>query len=96
MYKDASRKNGLGYILKQLQQDKSLRPIQVGSRSLLNTETRYAPIELELTGLTWAILKCKKFHTATPFKVLTDRSLVSVCNRKRLNEVENLFAVCCD
>ena len=90
LYTDASCKNGLGYILKQLQQDNSWRPIQVGSRSLLDAETRYAPIELELTGLTWAVLKCKKFLTATRFNVFTDhRPLVSLCNRKRLDEVEN-------
>lgn len=90
LYVDASNLNGLGFCLKQLQADGTWRPIQVGSRSLLDAERRYAPIELELTGLAWAIHKCRKFLIGTKFKVYTDhRPLVSICNRKRLDEVEN-------
>ena len=90
LYVDASNKNGLGFCLKQKQPDGEWRPIQVGSRRLMDAETRYAPIELELTGLAWAIRKCRKFLTDVKFKVYTDhRPLVSICNKRRLDEVEN-------
>ena len=51
LFVDASNINGLGFCLKQLQDNGQWRPIQVGSRSLLDAETRYHPIELELVGL---------------------------------------------
>jgi hypothetical protein len=64
LYTDASCKNGLGYVLKQRQQDGDWKPIQLGSRSLTDAERRYAPIELELTALVWATKKCRKFLIA--------------------------------
>lgn len=33
--------------------------VQCGSRFLIDTETRYATIELELLALVWAMSKCK-------------------------------------
>ncbi len=37
---DASRINGLGLVLKQLQDDGTWRPVQAGSRFLISAETR--------------------------------------------------------
>jgi hypothetical protein len=56
---DASR-IGLGYLL--LQEDPNsptrFRTIACGSRSLNSAESRYAPIELECLGVSYALAKC--------------------------------------
>ena len=93
LYTDAACKTGYGFVLKQLQADKSWRPIMVGSRALLDAETRcYAPIESELCALAWAIRKARKFLLGVPrFKVYTDyQPLVLLVNKRRLDEVPNL------
>ena len=66
LYTDAACKTGYGFVLKQLQADKGWRPIMVGSRALLDTETRYAPIESELCALAWALRKARKFLLGVP------------------------------
>ena len=48
---DASRLNGLGFVLKQQQEDKTWRMVQAGSRFLTETESRYAMIEIELLAV---------------------------------------------
>lgn len=48
VFTDSACKTGFGFIVRQLQSDKKTwKPIQYGSRSLLDAETRYAPIESE-------------------------------------------------
>ena len=86
---DASRQ-GLGFILQQKQDDNWVL-IQAGSRFLSDAELRYAIIELELLGVTWAITKCKIFLAGLPhFTVVTDHHpLVPILNSYRLDEVEN-------
>ena len=49
---------GLGAVLSQLQDDGSRRPVSYASRSLTETEKRYAVIEKEALAVTWA---CEKF-----------------------------------
>jgi len=63
----------------------------VGSRVVTDAESRYAPIESEITALTWALRKARKFLIGAPkFKVYTDhRPLVSLVNSKRYDEVAN-------
>ena len=56
---DASRQ-GLGFVLQQKNDDNCVL-VQAGSRFLSDAESRYAIIELELLGVTWAIAKCKIF-----------------------------------
>ena len=46
LYADASRINGLGFVLKQLQTDGTWRMVRAGSRCLSSAESRYAMIEL--------------------------------------------------
>ena len=61
---DASRLNGLGFILKQLQDDGNWKPVQAGSRFLTPAETRYAMIELEMLAIAWAESSLKDFQDA--------------------------------
>ena len=66
------------------------RTVQVGSRHLTDTETRYAVIEWELLGIAWALQKCRVFVTGIPVEVITDHApLVPIINRHRLDEIEN-------
>ena len=54
---DAS-KNGLGAVILQLHGDVWM-PVAYASRAMLDAETRYAQIEKELLGITFA---CERFH----------------------------------
>ena len=86
---DASRQ-GLGFVLQQKRDDNWVL-VQAGSRFLSDAESRYAIIELELLGVTWAIAKCKIFLAGLPhFTVVTDHHpLVPILNNYRLDEIEN-------
>jgi hypothetical protein len=88
---DASCLNGLGFVLMQQQPDRSWKPIQVGSRKLTDTEKRYAPIEIELKGVTYAIQQARTFlKGANHYTIITDhKPLVNILNKKRLDEVQN-------
>jgi hypothetical protein len=55
---DAS-KDGLGAVLLQADNDGHWRPVAYASRSMTETETRYAQIEKETLGL---VFGCEKFH----------------------------------
>ena len=67
------------------------RIVQAGSRFLSDTETRYATIETEMLGVTWAVLKCHKFLAGLPhFQIITDHNpLLAILNQCRLDEIEN-------
>ena len=54
---DASRLYGLGFVLKQQQEDGQWKPVQAGSRFITPAESRYAMCELELLGIAWAAKK---------------------------------------
>ena len=54
LYSDASRLNGLGYILAQVV-DGQFKLIKCGSRFLLPTESKYSTTEFELLGIVWGI-----------------------------------------
>jgi hypothetical protein len=49
---------GLGAVLLQKQEDGNLKPVFYASRSMTDTERRYAQVEHEALAVTWA---CKKF-----------------------------------
>ena len=86
---DASRTQGLGFALLQLQNDK-WRLIQCGSRFISETESRYAMIELECLAVVWAVAKCKTFLAGVHFEVITDhKPLVPILNKYSLNQIEN-------
>ena len=86
---DASRQ-GLGFVLQQKHGDRWAL-IQAGSRFLSDAESRYAIIELELLGVTWAVTKCKIFLAGlSHFSIVTDHHpLVPILNNYRLDEIEN-------
>jgi hypothetical protein len=92
---DTSRLNGLGFVLKQRQDDDSWRAVQAGSRSLSSAETRYAMMELECLTIAWACDKCKTFVDSPPrsqFQVWTDHAplaLVPILNRQALPYIAN-------
>ena len=88
---DASRLGGLGFCLRQQDEQGRWRLIQCGSRFLSDTETRYAVIELELLALVWACKKADVYLKGMQsFEVLLDnRPLIPVLNSKTLAEIEN-------
>jgi hypothetical protein len=59
LYVDASRFNGLGFLLKQLDNFKVWRVLQAGSRFLSSAESHYAMIELECLSAAWAMKKSR-------------------------------------
>ena len=66
LHVDASRLNGLGFLLKQLDDSKVWRVVQAGSRFLSSAESRYAMIELECLSAAWAMNKCRQFLEGLP------------------------------
>ena len=91
---DASRLNGLGFVLKQLQLDEEWKPVQAGSRFLTSAETRYAMIELEMLAIAWACAKARVFIDGLPrqqFEVWTDHApLVPILEKQTLPEISNM------
>ena len=90
---DASRLNGLGFVLKQLQEDGLWKPVQAGSRFLTSAETRYAMVELEMLAIAWACQKCRIFVEGLPraqFEIWTDHApLVPILEKQTLPEISN-------
>ena len=90
---DASKLNGIGFVLIQTSDPDSFKPIsllQCGSRSLTSTERNYATIEIECLGIQWALKKCDYFlRGLESFSVVTDhRPLVGIFS-KPLSAVDN-------
>ena len=87
---DASRKNGMGYALRQRHGD-DWKLVDANSRWCHDTETRYAIVELELAGVEWAMRKCKLYLLGLPsFSLVVDhQALVSILDGKTLDLVEN-------
>lgn len=52
------------------------RPIAFASRTLKKAEENYAPIELELLGIVWALKKFKNLLYGYKIRVKTDHSAV--------------------
>ena len=88
---DASRLNGLGYVLLQLHDD-GYKLVECGSRFISETESRYSMVELELLAIVWAVTKKLRVYLAglPEFKVITDhRPLLSILNEQTLDVVES-------
>ena len=80
--------NGLGAVLLQLQDDGTKRPICYASRSLTDTEKRYAVIEKEALAATWACEKFKDYITGLQFELQTDhKPLVPLLSSKDLSQM---------
>lgn len=84
---DAS-KDGLGAVLLQADKDGHWRPVAYASRSMTETETRYAQIEKETLGL---VFGCEKFHEyiygLPTFTSETDHQPLISIVKKNLNDM---------
>ena len=88
---DASQTRGLGYILTQQDNDGNWRMIEARSRSITDTESRYAPIELEMLGVCWAMQRGRMYLLGLPtFTLIVDHfPLLSILDKQTLDTVDN-------
>ena len=90
---DASRLNGLGFVLKQQQHGDNWKAVQAGSRFLTSAETRYAMIELEMLAIAWACQKTRIYIEGLPrtqFEIWTDHApLVPILEKQSLPDIAN-------
>ena len=63
---------GIGAVLLQIQKDGRRRPVSFASRSLTETEQRYAVIEKEALAATWACEKFADYVSGLTFTLETD------------------------
>ena len=68
---DASN-NGIGAVLSQIQEDGTRKPVYYISRSLTDTEQKYAVIEKEALATTWACERFNDYILGLQFTVETD------------------------
>ncbi len=87
---DTSRLKGLGFALLQRHGEQWKLEI-CGSRFLLDTESRYAMIEIELLAIVWAIkVKCRLYLEGCKFQFVIDhKPLVPILNNYTLDMVDN-------
>ena len=79
---------GLGAVLRQKQPDGTLKPIAYASRSMTDTEQRYAQIEKEALALTWACERFQHYLVGAKFRVETDhKPLVPLLSTKTLDQI---------
>ncbi|CAB1118696.1 unnamed protein product [Ectocarpus sp. CCAP 1310/34] len=62
----------LGATLKQEQADGSVRPIVFISRSTLDAERNWTPLDLEAGAIVWAIKRLRRYLRGTHFQIWTD------------------------
>ena len=74
---DASN-TGLGAVLFQVQDDGQHRPLCYASRSLSDSEKRYAVIEKEALATTWASESFSDYVLGIPFTLETDHKPLTV------------------
>ena len=78
---------GLGGVLLQKQPDEEWKPVLFASRTLSATEQRYAQVEKEALGITWACERFKHFLLGKKFHIHTDhKPLISLLSHKQLDE----------
>ena len=87
---DASKLNGLGFALIQLDRTGKQRLVTCGSRSLKPAEKNYAIVEIESKTIEWAISKCQHYLLGMQhFKVITDHKPLVALYSKPLDDVPN-------
>ena len=79
---------GLGAVLMQKQPSGEMRPVAYASRSMTETERRYAQIEKEALAITWALEHWAEFLIGMRFKVETDhKPLIPLFSTKLIDEL---------
>ena len=80
---------GLGAVLLQRQEDGEFRPVAYASRSMNETEQRYAQIEKEALAITWAMERWRELLLGMEnLKVETDhKPLIPLLSTKSLDEL---------
>lgn len=79
---------GLGAVLRQMQSDGTLKVIAYASRTLTDTERRYAQIEKEALAAVWACEKFRDYLIGTKFTLETDhKPLVTLFSTKSLDDL---------
>lgn len=79
---------GIGACLFQRQENGENRPVAYVSRTLTDSERRYANIEREALGITWACTKLSDYILGTKILIETDhKPLVSIFNNKYLDDL---------
>jgi len=79
---------GLGAVLQQRQPNGELQPIAYISRAMTTTEQRYAQIEKEALGVTWACERFQDYLVGMRFHIETDhKPLVPLLSSKNLDEL---------
>ena len=82
---DASA-HGLGAVLLQCQENREWKPVAFASRTLSDTESRYAQIEKEALALIWSAEKFSDYVLGKSFLFETDhKPLVPLLGSKRLD-----------
>ena len=88
---------GLGAVLMQKQEDHQWKPVVYASRSLTSTEQKYAQIEKESLGITWACERFREYLIGIKFRVETDhKPLVSLLGEKNLEDLPARIQRCKD
>lgn len=78
---------GLGAVLLQ-KEGEQWRPVAYASRSMTETEQRYAQVEKEVLGLTWGCERFRDFLIGRHFSLETDhKPLVSLLGHQTLTEL---------
>ena len=79
---------GLGTVLLQTSENGEWRPVAYASRSLSETETRYAQIEKEALAIVWSCEKCSDYILGSKFEIETDhKPLVPLLSNKHLDDL---------
>ena len=79
---------GLGAVFLQRQENGKLQPVAYSSRSLTETEQRYAQIEKEALAITWSLEHWSDLLIGTSFRVETDhKPLVPLFSSKLTDEL---------
>ena len=86
LHTDASRTNGLGFILMQ-KHNEEWKMVCCGSRFISETESRYSMVELEMLAVVWAVKKCRVYLMGMKqFSIIVDhKPLESIMDKKTLN-----------
>ena len=74
---------GIGAVLQQRQKNGELRPIAFISRSLSDTEKRYAQIEKEALAVTWASERLQDYLIGLHYTIETDHKPSVPCCPQR-------------